>query len=304
MVQILIATYNGEKYLEEQILSLINQTYQDIQILIRDDGSTDNTKQIIKKLCKRYSKKIVLIEDDYQCGSAQSNFMQLLNYATSDYVMFCDQDDYWFPEKVHVTLKAMKKQEERRKEPILVYSEYQIVDANLIPLKENRKNNQIYNAKLDINHLLVQNYVTGCTIMINKALYKNTLEYKKEILMHDWWLAIYAAAFGKIEHVDTVLMYYRQHGNNCVGATNVRSFKYIVSKIISNQSKIAQRMYISQAKEFEKMYGSNMKTDIKACFKQFTTISQYNKIHRMCILIRGRYLKSTLPRIIGQLVYI
>lgn len=304
MVQILVATYNGEKYVEEQIMSLLNQTYQNIQILIRDDNSSDDTKIILKNLSDKYSEKIVLIDDDCICGSAQSNFMRLMRYATSEYIMFCDQDDYWFPEKVQSMLKIMKQQEKKDKGPILIYSDYQVTDENLNPIRENKKSNQIYKAKLDINHLLVQNYITGCTIMVNKELYEHTQEYKKEILMHDWWLAIYAATFGKIKHYPRVLMYYRQHGNNCVGAVNVKSLKYIREKAFDKNVRKSNTAYVKQAARFYEFYGAEMSEESKQKFLYFLKIPTRKKIMRILMLCKGHYFKSTFLRIVGQLRYI
>ncbi|MBS5112853.1 MAG: glycosyltransferase [Coprobacillus cateniformis] len=109
MVDILLATYNGEKYIREQIDSILNQTYQDFRILIRDDGSKDETVSIIENYTKKYQGKIVLIQDNIECGSSVSNFMELSKHATADYIMYCDQDDYWFTNKIDSSLNAIRK---------------------------------------------------------------------------------------------------------------------------------------------------------------------------------------------------
>lgn len=305
MVQILLATYNGECFVKEQIESLMKQTYNNIQVIVRDDGSSDETVNILNKLKTIYSDKLFIVKDKKKCGSSKSNFMQLLKHATADYVMFCDQDDFWFSEKVHTTLKAMKKYEELNPEkPVLIYSNYEETDSQLIPIKSNKKNNQIYNEHLDVNHLLVQNYVTGCTMMINKLLYQNTLEYRDEMLMHDWWIALYAATFGKIIHIQDVLMYYRQHQNNVVGAINVRSLSYIIRKALDNNTKNSMQAYLRQADAFYKLYENSMSLYNKKIYKEFLNIITYGKLKRVLLLLKRKYLKSTLMRIIGQVLYV
>lgn len=305
MVEILMATYNGEKYISQQIESILNQTIQDFKILIRDDGSKDNTVNIIKDYVSKYSDKIVLIEDDIKCGSSMKNFMELTKHALADYVMYCDQDDYWLPNKIEVSLEEMKKNEENTSVPILIYTDFIKVDVNLNEMKNDVKKSQIYVKKsLDLPHLLVQNYVTGCCMMVNKALYKNLQDYSEDILMHDWWIAIYAATFGKIIHKEEKCMYYRQHANQVVGATNVKSFKYVFEKFISGSSKDSMNFYIKQAKYFYGLYGKNMSDKAKEIFQIFLTLPQKNKFLRIYFLIKYKFLKSTFLRIIGQLWYI
>lgn len=303
MVDILLATYNGEKYLSEQIMSLINQTYKDIRIIIRDDGSTDDTIAIIEKLQQKYSDKIILIHDEIKCGSAKSNFMNLLKYASAEYVMFCDQDDYWFPEKVQATLECMKANEQKKQCPLIIYSDYIPADSELNPIDFKKKSNQVYNEKLDLNHLLVQNYINGCAMMINKELYQEVLIYQEEMLMHDWWLAIYGAAFGKIVHLKKELMYYRQHGKNCVGAVNIKSFSYIKSKILDKETKNANVQYVRQARAFYELYGKKMSAKKRKVFETFLNIPNQAKIQRIFTILKGRYLKNTFVRILGQLWY-
>ena len=304
MIEILLATYNGEKYLEEQIQSLIDQTYKDIRILIRDDNSMDNTVPLIKDLEKRYPGKVIYVQDNEECGSAKANFMALLKHATAEYVMFCDQDDVWLPDKVQDMFDEMKRQEKEFCGPLLIYSDYISVDKNLKPLNENKKNSQVYNPKLDLNHLLVQNYINGCCMIVNKNLYEKTLVYREEMLMHDWWIAIYAATFGKIVHMNKSLMYYRQHGDNVVGSVDIRSLQYVKIKLMSKDTKKANMLYIQQAAAFYEEYEKEMEVWQKEVIKAFLEIPNLTKISRIMNLRRGKYLKSTMLRRIGQYFYI
>lgn len=306
MIDILLATYNGEKYLKEQIDSILNQTYKEFRILIRDDGSTDETLKQIQLYMSKYPDKIFLVEEEsgYRCSA--NNFMILAMHAESEYVMFCDQDDIWLPNKIEDTLNEMKKIENQYgiETPTVVFGNYIVVDEKLNEIT-NIRANQIDNYKLDLNHLLVQNYVTGCLMMVNKSLYSNIKFYSPEILMHDWWIAIYASSFGIIHHFDKELMLYRQHGKNFVGAVDIKSFKYRLNKIISPNTKNMKWLYKKQAEKFLLEYRTTIPTKQKAVIVKFVELyGEKLKLKRIYCLLKGKYLKGDLIRILGQLIYI
>lgn len=307
MVEVLMATYNGAKYLQEQIESILAQTYKDFRIVIRDDGSTDDTILIIKKYVSKYPDKITFVEDNQKCGSSVSNFMQLTTYAKEDYVMYSDQDDYWLPNKIEVTLNKMLEAEEKygRNIPILVFSTYKPVDVNLNDIIQDASKNQIAKHKTNLSNLLVQNYVTGCLMMINKSLYSIAGDFSKEILMHDWWFALIASAMGEVCYIPECTMLYRQHEGNVVGAVNVKSFKYRIHKIFDKNTKNMKFKYLKQAQLFLERYSCLMDKNNKEIIENFISIYKYDsKYKRMKALIKGRYLKGDLIRILGQLFYI
>lgn len=305
MIEILLATYNGEKFIKQQIDSLLEQTYQDFRILIRDDGSNDRTMNIVKEYEIKYPEKIKVIIDNEKCGNSASNFMELIKYATAEYIMFCDQDDYWFPLKLDLSLKKIQEIEKKNiNTPVLIYTDYIKVNSDLKRIRQNVKSTQLYNEKLDLSHLLVQNYITGCCMIVNKSLYSNIGSYSKEILMHDWWLGIYASVFGVVKHIKVETMFYRQHDKQVVGATNVKSINYIIKKIKSGESRKSMNMYINQAKLFEKLYYRNMDEKSRKLFITFINLKNKNKLLKIYILIKFRFLKSDLIRILGQFWYI
>ena len=106
-VAILMSTYNGEKYLEEQVKSIISQDYTDWHLYIRDDGSTDNTVNLIKKIARDNEKITFLNENKPKNLGVTGSFMDLLANTKAQYYMFSDQDDYWLPDKIKVTLEEM-----------------------------------------------------------------------------------------------------------------------------------------------------------------------------------------------------
>ena len=220
-IDILLATYNGQAYLREQIDSILAQSNQDWQLLIRDDGSNDNTVSIIKDYVAKYSDKILLIEDSENHLGASLNFSRLLENSTAEYIMFSDQDDVWLPRKVEATLNLMKATEKAYpNKPILVHTDLRVVDSRLKIIAKSLWKYQGIPPEIgnNANRVVLQNCATGCTIMINSKAKEISLPVPKEAIMHDWWLAINAAKHGKIVYIPKQLVLYRQHSNNAVGA--------------------------------------------------------------------------------------
>jgi glycosyltransferase involved in cell wall biosynthesis len=222
-VDIILPVYNGEKYLIEQIQSILKQTYPSWRLLIRDDGSWDNTVSIIREYSKNYNQKIILIEDDKGNLGVTNNVFEILTYVESDYVMFCDQDDVWKENKVENLLKYIMKAEIKYPDtPILVHSDASVVDKNLQIINASFTNMANFNrSNSNLSNLLQFNIVQGATVVFNKRLYEKMerlfcIQVSKKTY-HDWWCALIAAAFGKIFFYDQSFILYRQHGKNLVG---------------------------------------------------------------------------------------
>ena len=223
-IDILLATYNGQAYLREQIDSILAQSNHDWQLLIRDDASDDNTLSIIKDYVAKYSDKVKLIEDNSGHLGASLNFQRLLENSIAEYIMFSDQDDVWLPNKIEVTLNLMKATEkEYPNKPILVHTDLRVVDFQLKTIAKSawRYQGTLPETGNDLNKVMLQNVATGCTIMINRKAKAVSLPIPKEAVMHDWWIVINVAKHGKIVYVPDQLVLYRQHPNNAVGAKKV-----------------------------------------------------------------------------------
>ncbi len=233
-VDILLAAYNGEEFIAEQIDSILNQTYQNFRLIIRDDGSSDNTPAIIEEYAQKYPDKILVIHDDVVCKGSAKNFMELLKHAEADYIMFSDQDDYWLPYKVQITLDYMKKTErENPEEPVLVFTGLHKVEQDLKSM-DDFQNLSITRERYSLKQLLVCNCINGCTEMLNRKLYSRLGRYDECITFHDWWAALYAAAAGVICHIPMALILYRQHKNNVTFTkeTPLKRKARIISSII------------------------------------------------------------------------
>lgn len=301
MVTVLLAVYNGEKYLRQQIESVLNQTVTDVKILIRDDGSVDASCELINEYCDKYPQKISKIEG-LPTGSAKQNFAELLKNCDSDYIMFCDQDDVWLPDKVERTLEAIKANDNDGKTPVLVHTDLKVVDNSLNIISSSFFEFQrLYQDNITLSKLLVQNYVTGCTVMINRALAQMCGEIPKECIMHDWWLALVAQLFGKIVCLKQPTMLYRQHSDNQVGAKASYGIALIKRKLktINEVKKNYNATYL-QADLLLKHYADSMNEEQLKILQIYKKMSSMKKLNKIKTMQKYGFKKCTLLRVIGQ----
>lgn len=226
-------------------------------MFVRDDGSSDNTKQILREYEKKDS-RIVFLEEMSQFNlGVKKSFFSLLEYVDKKYYFFCDQDDVWLSNKVEDTLKILKKKE-NADIPMCVHTDLKIVDKDLVVINPSMIKSQSLYKEDSLNNLLVQNSVTGCTMAINnslKLLFTNDIKIDN-IIMHDWWLALIAASFGSVELLDEPTILYRQHGNNEVGAQSILqkiSSGYGLNKLLDSVAKS-----LVQARELKANFGDKL----------------------------------------------
>jgi len=219
-VEILLATFNGEKYISELLDSILNQTYKNIKITIHDDGSSDRTLEILRDYSKRYPEIVNLIDDGILTCSAVRNFEFLLKNSSEDYIMFADQDDVWLPTKVELTLKKMLELEDKygKDTPLLVYTDVKVVDENLNILSESLWDyTKVDGRNRTFSRCLETAVGLGFTMMINKRSKELSLPFPQNVIMHDHWVSLVVSAFGEIEYMDITTGLYRQHGKNVAG---------------------------------------------------------------------------------------
>ena len=297
---ILLSTYNGVKYLKNQIDSLMSQSYDDFRIIARDDGSSDESFAILK------SYEQIEIVDSQQNLGAKGSFAELLEYAVKhtdgEFFMFCDQDDVWENEKIEKTLSKMKNLENKYMDtPLLVHTNLTVVDNEL-----NSLNNSFWNYEdvdpttNSFNRLLVQNTITGCTVMINRRLAKLASPIPFEAVMHDSWLGLVASCFGGIGVINEPTIKYRQHSLNSVG-TKGFGVRYILDKL--SQENILSKN-ITQAQAFLDRYRDNLDGNTIEMLEDFSTIESKSFWQKRKILLKHKLLKQGLIRNIGLLVKI
>lgn len=301
-VSIVMTTYNGEKYLEEQIASILSSTYQDFKLYIVDDGSRDKTLEIINRYVEKYPDKIHVSRNATNLG-VTLNFLNAVSNTTSEYIMLCDQDDVWKADKIAKTLRRVKQMEVQfgKELPIAVFTDAYVVDESLNIIHESFFRSGRLNPRLtDLPHLLMENKLIGCTVMINQAVRRilQSSPLPKRAKFHDCWLGLIAASTGKIGFIKEPTLLYRQHGSNVVGNRGFLSYVYNRICNINKQRKALTDLYI-QAEEFAFLYHNiidGRKLDI---INRFSRLNKENFIKRRVTILRYGYLKSGITRNIG-----
>lgn len=297
---ILLATYNGEKFIEKQINSILNQTFQNFICYISDDGSKDRTLEIIMKYQKISNGKIRLISKDIDCESGpKANFFRLIDYvlkfSNAPYIMFCDQDDIWELDKIEKQILFIKSLDIENGKPQLVFGDQILIDDNDHVIAESaEKYSGRTPADYQFKRLVFRNTVAGCVMCINRNLLEMMGCYTnlENIVLHDWWAMLIGVCCGETHYIDTPLMYYRQHGKNSVGVDNRNYLRKICKYIVHFKSSIrTKKEQIEKCKcqmlELMKIKDNNLYLkDID----EFCRICKKKKMFRMIYMLKNGYI--------------
>ncbi len=313
MVSILMAVYNGEKYLAQQIESILAQNFTDWKLVICDDRSSDSSFEIIEKFSDMYPDKIVAYRNEVPTGSAQANFMNMLKYSDTEYTMFSDQDDVWLPEKIALTLTEMKRMEKAHGDvPLLVHTDMAVVDSDLSEIEHSFMKYCGLNArKKTLNYLVVQNNISGCTMMINRALLELVKDAPStDMIMHDWWFGLAASAFGAVGFVNSSTSLYRQHDSNELGAKHyegLRTFCKLVWGFIKRRFMRKTRVKhvhiaVTQAQKFIAYYGSELPERSGSILSAYTETVGANFFERWYRLFKFRLWRQNFVARLAQVL--
>lgn len=302
-IAILLSTYNGALYLKDQLNSLLSQNFKDFLIIARDDGSTDSSYEMLQYCTEHSSLDIILLEERTNVGVKKS-FDLLLHKALTlkvSYIIFADQDDIWKQDKVGTTFFKMKELEIKYPLfPLLVHSNLSVVDAQLQMIAPFFWKYQNINPdKQRLTDFIVDNNITGCTMMINRTLAEKIKNIPNEAIMHDWWIAMVASVFGKIGYINEPLMLYRQHGDNNTGATQY-GFQYFVKKFFAKPS---FRKYINQIKAFLELYSKELNENDRKMLEEFSSFGELTKCQKLKILYKYQIWKNGFMRNLGLILF-
>jgi len=308
-IDLLLATYNGGRYLEDQISSIVNQTNHDWQLIARDDGSSDVTCNILTKLVETYPERIRVLQDDGRRLGVIGNFSRLMEISSSEYTMFSDQDDVWLADKIEISLKRMEELEKRygKETPILIHSDLKVVNDTMDEIAGSFWKYQLLDPNItSLNRLLIQNNITGCTMIINKALRDKSLPIPDGVVMHDWWIALVASRFGAIDHLPQATMLYRQHGSNVEGAKEWNLLR-LASSVMKGRFAFFERVRIGkaellrtqkQAGIFLERYNVLLENDVKKMLEVYAHLDSMNwVVKRLCFLKYNFFQKGLLRNI-------
>jgi len=220
---IVMATFNGESLIGSQLNSLIAQSEKSWTLLIRDDGSTDGTLEIIQFYAQKDARIQLLSDQLGPTGSALGNFAALLEAAFTrgaEYVFCCDQDDVWESNKLDLVMGRLKQLEGKGGAPCLVHHDLAVVNDSLEPVSDSfvKLMRLQPGSQYKPQRLISRNEVTGCAMACNRALLELALPVSDQAVMHDWWLGMCAGFFGRLAFMPQKLVKYRQHASNTIGA--------------------------------------------------------------------------------------
>ncbi len=299
-IDIILAAYNGGKYINEQLDSLLAQTCRDISIRVYDDGSTDGTVDIVREYADNHD-NIFLYRNKKNLGLTL-NFLHGVKRSKADYIMLCDQDDIWKQDKVEKTLSAMEDAcKEEGDKPVLVFTDADIYDGRTPKNRSFIKESHYDVKKVDLSSLLMENKCIGCSVMINRALADKLVRIPMGIRYHDWWLALIAAAFGRVVFLDEMTILYRQHGDNQVGGRSFAS--YVTDRLsgLMSQRRALEDTY-RQGELFYAVYGRELTGKNSAAARAFAMMRSDDFISRRMSALRYGFTKSGFIRNAGLFI--
>ncbi len=264
-ISVALCTYNGAKYLPQQLGSLKKQHTLPTELIVSDDGSTDLTVEMVEEFKREAPFALRLSINSERLGVVK-NFSRAVSLCRGRYIALCDQDDIWLSPRLSTTLEKMKTAEKQygADRPIMVHTDLSVINARGKHLAPSyyamRRLKPVENGSLKT--LVMQNVVTGCSVLINRPLADLALPFPPTVVMHDWWLALVAAAAGKLIYDPYATVLYRQHDDNVMGAIKYFSL-FSINKIFNIESlekDLARR--VDQALTLKKILNKNL--DLKA----------------------------------------
>lgn len=282
MISVAIATFNGDKYIKEQILSIVNQTLAASEIIISDDNSSDNTISIIEELMLDFPE--IKLFKNYENLGVIKNFNKAIRLCSGDYIALCDQDDFWEPSKLETQFSLMKKYELFSSKPYLIVHDVTLVDSNLNVIDSSFLNyTGLLSVKNSFKQLLVWNRNIGCSMFFNKRLKLILGDLGDNALMHDHWISLIAVISGEIILLDHNCIKYRQHNHNVTKTIKRNLFDVLISFFYQDSSYLVKQ--INQAKEFYQSYDNVIKYSDRLVLRRFIRLEQKSVIFRKCYVL-------------------
>ena len=310
-VEVLLATYNGERYLREQIDSILTQDYADLRVLARDDGSSDGTVSILNEYAERVPSRFRIMPQGSKSGSAKGNFLLLMQETSASYVCFSDQDDVWLPDKVSKTKQAVEALESQwgREIPLLAFTDLRVVDDHLRTLHESFwAYETIEPERIErLARLLSQNVVTGSTAMLNRRLVELSLRMPSEAFMHDQWVGLLASTMGKVGIVRTQTVLYRQHDQNVLGAKKrTKSLAELLQRIrLSDGRKVQWEVNQRQARALLRVHNTELSSKDRDLLNAYLRCgTSPNRFIRVAIFVRYRFFRVGVIKNVATVIHL
>jgi glycosyltransferase involved in cell wall biosynthesis len=302
---VILAVWNGARYLPAMLDSLLSQTTRDFNILARDDGSRDGSLEILETYKPRFDGRLRVIAGE-PSGSATANFAILMRETKADYVLFADQDDVWKPEKVELSLRSLKEAEAKygRSTPIyfatditVVNEDLQVISASYWKWKRLRPS-----MMSSLSQSLICVPIQGMASGINRALLDLANPVAEKAISHDWWTQLIAAAMGKVICDPTSTALYRVHGGNASIPKQVGVVPYLKLGLDASFLRRGLGRRIEQANALADALAGRMPPDQMKIIRRFTKLQSQGFVRRRWTLISGNYLYHDLVRSVATFV--
>ena len=319
---VILCTYNGEKYLEKQIKSIMEQDREDFCLLYSDDGSTDSTKAILQSLQEKYGGRMRAFQRPMHSGSPAKHFLSILSALAKgeveienlEYIFLADQDDEWFPDKLSKTISVLGEEERKFGEslPILCHTDCSLVNSKgELLAKSYRRYQKLPGASYRFSRLLLQNHVTGASVGINKALLQYCKEIPAEVKMHDHWLALLANCFGEIQYFPYASYAYRQHGENVLGAKKASVLKECEERLAASKEKDKEdtihssyRALFAQGRELKRLFGDRLPEIKRRVLEAFLSLEGKSRLGKITTMALFGIYPYPLYRGIGAMLFL
>lgn len=278
-IDILMATYNGAEFIEQQIRSIQSQTWHEWNLYVHDDGSSDDTVTIVRSMAQ-CDKRIILLEDEKSMHSPALNFMYLLQYSTADFTIFSDQDDVWLENKLEVLYQRIVVEDQKL--PIAVYGNAYIYNG----LTNEISGKAILAPYGSLGETLFSNGgIQGCAIMMNRRLREICVDMPEYICMHDHLVTLAAFTFGRMLYVDKRLMLYRRH-KDAVTDVTARNFEDKIRLFVKERKPVIDHNHFKAIESFYMHYAGKMSQDNSRIFLSFFKMIKQNFFLRVWTILR------------------
>lgn len=283
MVDILMATYNGEAFVEEQVRSIMAQSFVDWRLLVHDDGSEDRTVAILRSLAGE-DKRIVVLKDGVQRLGVAGNFIHLVSQSSAEYCMFCDQDDVWLPNKVEQMVAAIESYDQSK--PQVVYSNAYLWNPEKGILSD--INTLTYPTTIR-QTLFLNTGIQGAASIFNRKMCEVITRPLSYYAMHDHVLLLAGICFGEVHYLHESLMYYRQHAHNLTGNAPGSIAKKIALMWENRHVRLVNRDHYEGLKAFYEVFGDEMKEQDKLLIEAFLAMPEEGFLARAYHIIQYRF---------------
>jgi len=311
-IQILLATYNGAAHLDAFFDSIEKQQFQDWSMLVRDDCSSDATREVLAQWRDRLGDRLQFLPDSGACNlGVVRSFSRLLNASTAPYVMFADQDDVWYPDKIAVSLAAMQQREAltSASSPILVHTDLALMDQDLQPIAPSYWKYQgiVPENGHALNSMMVENIAAGCTCIFNRPLIELVGEIPAGARYHDWWVSLVAAAFGHIVSLPIQTLAWRRHSSN---SSDIISLSQAVWRALTRTPEAARTLSSllaenrPQVQLFLERYHHRLTPSQVADVRAFLDLPTHGFLKRRISVLQHRLFFTSWQRTAGMLVLV